>query len=271
MSPDAQENPYEAPASEVFAPAEGPIDAPTTFGGKLAQGFQLFFGNFPLIAGVVLTVWFPANLLIELAFFGREDTSDAMARMQLNNVAEVLLGPIVNGALIGLLAQRMNGRKVGYGAAMGVGLRNWGRVFAARFFASLLIIVGLIALIVPGIILAVRYALIDEVVVLEGVAGPEVRARSTELVRGQGWQIVFTTVLLFATLIAVAACTGFLMATVPSFENLAGAVVADCVPDLVGALFTCVYFLIYWDARRRKPAAADPFLAAEPLSPAAEL
>ena len=71
------------------------------------------------------------------------------------------------------------------GAAAGIGLRNWGRVFGTRFFTGLIILLGLILLVVPGIVLAVRYCLIDEVVVLEGVGGGDARERSRALVRGR--------------------------------------------------------------------------------------
>jgi hypothetical protein len=270
MAPSpTRDNPYEPPRSEALGLAEEPIDVPPTFFGKLATALRLYFGNLPLIAAVVLTVWLPANFLLELILEDRPDSDDPLVAMQFNNIAEAFLGPFVSGALIAALAERVEGRRAGYWAAMGVGLRRWGKVFVARLQAGLLIILGLIALIVPGVIMAVRYALIDPAVVLEGATASESRTRSTELARGQGWQIAFTGLLFPVTFAALMAGTWLLAVAFPSFNRLAGAVTADCVSDLVRSWFTCVFFLYYWGARHRKADEKEAFLPVKSMSPIA--
>jgi hypothetical protein len=279
MTSPISENPYEAPRSQEFGTGEEHGDVPGSFAGKLAMAFRLYVGNFPLIALVVLTVWVPSNTLLELALSGNQELNDFLSVARFNNLIDSVLGPIVSGAVIGALAERVDGRGLGYRAAMVVGLRNWGRLFAARFFAGLLVLLGLIAFVVPGVFLAVRYSLIDQVVVLEGANSSESRARSADLVRGQGVHVIAAAVLIFALTMAASFGMAVLVESASLEGNLAVAVVIDCASDLIAALLICVFFVLYFDGRKRKLLETTPFrtattlpsfLTTEPLPPGAE-
>jgi hypothetical protein len=255
------ENPYEAPAAEATAPPEGAVAVPPGFFGKFGLAVRLLLGNLPLVAAVVLTVWLPANALIDdvMRQSGRAD--DVAFFWQVNSVAEAFLGPIVSGALITLLAARMEGRRLGYRAAMGAGLRCWGRLFGAWFLAGFFILLGLVALVIPGLVLAVRYALIDPVVVLEGEGPAAARTRSAELVRGRGWQVAAAW--LVSTLIDFGVGIGLvsLPEVVPGLDSLAAAVAIECAQDLVATLLTVWLFLYYWEASRPPSPPAERDLA----------
>ena len=85
--------------------------------------------------------------------------------MQVEMWIEGIFAPIYIGALVYALSQLKQGFRPTYAEAMAVGLKNWGRLFGTFFVAGLLIGIGYLALIIPGIILSVRYALLAPAVI----------------------------------------------------------------------------------------------------------
>jgi hypothetical protein len=224
---------------------------------KFVEAIQLYCTNFTLIASIILTVWLPGNLLGEYLIW-YVATDDEVARsFRVSSLIEAVFGPIYSGALVYALAQLKVGRRPSYFEAISVGLRNWGRLFSARFFAGLLIVFGLMLLVVPGIVLMVRYAFIDAVVVLEGAGGDSARRRSAELTRGFRWQIFLAGLLFFVIFVPV----GFAIRVpyeqfFPALNTMATDVAVDCVLDMAYAILQIVIFLYYWQAT--EPAGVEP-------------
>jgi hypothetical protein len=249
------DNPYAPPESDE-RPVAWPIEVPRDFAGKLRLAGGLFVGQLPLLAALVLTVSLPANLVIEYidASNPNPNLDNAMAIYQLRNLVELVFGPIPVAAIITALAARMSGEWIGYAEAIGAGLHHWGRLFWARLVTSLIIGLGLIALVVPGIILAMRFCLIDEVVVVEGEGSRASRQRSTALTRGRYVPIFLVGVLFVATVLT---CTVLSDLAIRA-SGLDGqpwlTAVALCVVDVLEVYFTCLFFLIYWEARQDESA-----------------
>jgi len=248
---DGDQNPYAPPKSSLESALE-PLYAPRDFGGKLRMAFGLLFGQLALFALLVLTVWIPGNVLIELISAGNANQPDAMATFRLNNLIELIFSPIYAGGVITALARRMNGQKTSYGEAIRAGFHHWGRLFGARFVAGLLIGIGLIALIVPGIILAIRYSLIDDVVVLEGAGASESRRRSTWLVAGKSLKILLAGALSITLILIFSIGLQFLMESIRALDNPVMSILFACVVDVFAVFFTCFLFLFYWEAREEE-------------------
>jgi hypothetical protein len=229
---------------------------------KFAEALRLWCANVVLIASIVLTVWLPGNLLGEYLIWHVPSDDDLGRSFRVSSLIEGVFGVISSGALVYALAQLKKGRRPGYFEALSVGFRNWGRLFSARFFAGIWILLGLILLVIPGIVLMVRYAFIDAVVVLEGAGRKSARRRSTELTRGLRWQI-FMAALLFAAafasleyLIRVSYTENF-----PALNTMAMDVAVDCVLDIVYAIIEIVIFLYYWQATEHPHDEFNPGLA----------
>ncbi|MGH8621898.1 MAG: hypothetical protein ACRET3_07150, partial [Burkholderiales bacterium] len=157
-------------------------------------------------------------------------------------------------AMIHALARLRQGDRPSYAEAMSAGLRSWGRLLVARFVAGLMIGLGLIALVVPGVLLLVRYALLDAVVVLEGAGPGKARRRSTQLTVGVRGQI-FTAGLLFLVAFSSLAFLAYLpLVLFPELDTMAMGIVLDCFMDVAFAVIQIVMFLYYWQA------AGDPAL-----------
>ena len=161
---------------------------------KFIEAFRLLCQNFRLFAAIIFTVWVPGNLLINFMSYNLPEVSESFL-MRLPMMIETVFGPLYFGALVYALYQIKSGNPVSYREAMSIGLQKWGSLFLARFVAGFLTMLGLIAFIVPGLMLAVRYSLLDAAVIVEGKGVRDSRARSTELTKGRRWAIFWSTLL----------------------------------------------------------------------------
>jgi hypothetical protein len=231
--------------------------------GNLSEAVRLLAGNFLLIGAIVLTVWLPGNLLLSyLAFFGPGPDN---ARMVMRGAMymEGIFGPIYIGAMVYALWQIKQGQTVGYGEAIGVGIRNWGRLFGARLMAGLQIMIGLLLFVVPGVVLALRYALLDSVVIIEGTEMSNSRRRSTELTEGIKLQMLAMAVFFYFGFILVGMMIYFPLYFVEELAQLslplsfALETAADCVLDIVYAVLQVAIFLYYWEKRQMELASDE--------------
>lgn len=251
-------NPYAPPRfgpGEEVAPHEAIAGVPLTFPGKFALALRLFFGNIVLISALILTVWLPGNLLIGLVIGNDPDLdgNQPIRIAQLTNLIEAVFGPIYVGGILYVLANRMSGQSSSYVEAIRVGVHNWWRLFAARFIAGLFIIAGLIAFIVPGIILAIRYALLDPVVVLEGAGVSESRTRSTQLVRGKGIEIFVWGILYFCAVVTYSTLLTALLDFVPALNTIWFVAILRCTSNVLNTFTTVFIFTYFWEGHGRQP------------------
>jgi hypothetical protein len=83
----------------------------------------------------------------------------------------------------------INGQRAPLGKCLSVGWRHWWPVFLVVMLMSLGITLGLILLVVPGIMLAIRWAVAAPVQVIENIGVRASLGRSAELTRGRRWPI----------------------------------------------------------------------------------
>jgi hypothetical protein len=218
---------------------------------KFDEATRLLCANLELFSLIILTVWLPGHLLVAYLVFKGFSDEEFFGPTWTNMGIEGIFGPIYIGAMIYVLSQLKQGQHPSYSEAMAVGFRNWGRLFAARFVAGFFIFLGLIALIVPGIILIVRYALLAPAVVLEGASTSDARKRSTKLTVGIRWQI-FGAGLLFTVAFKLFSLFIYLpLGFLPRFDTMATHVALACLLDVVYAVFQIVLFLYYWQATNK--------------------
>jgi hypothetical protein len=126
--------------------------------------------------------------------------------------------------------------------------------------ASLGIVLGLVLLVVPGLVLATRWALLAPVVVVERSGVPAAFRRSRDLVRGNGWRvfgIVFAYIVV-QVLIEVASVAVSASAVAGSLAALLGSVLVE--PLYAVALATTFFRLKH----ARDPLEASPGVASSP-------
>ena len=215
---------------------------------KFSEAVSLFKDNFVLFTSMVLTIWLPGNLLTEYYSFYAPDESGIMIYLRYTVWVEAILSPIYIGGMIYALSRLKNGEPVTYKKAMSEGLRNWGALFKAHFFAGILIVLGLVAFIIPGIMLAVRWVFIDAAVVLENEDTTGSRRRSAELTEGIRGEIFGVGVLFFFWIFAISFLAGIPLALIPSFNNFVVSTLFNSAIDVLSAVISIIFFLYYWEA-----------------------
>jgi len=221
----------------------------------LRESVRLLRSNFLLFSAIVLTVWLPGNILLDCLscyVYGY----DSWESFRITILFAGIFEPICAGALVYAVSRRKQDLPATYGQALRVGLRNWGRLFWARVIAGWFISLGLVALVVPGIMLVVRYALLDPVVVLEGVGGRESTKRSSTLTKGMRWRIFGVGLLLLISYLLFMFLINLPLAFLPEFDNVVIEVILDSAGDILFSLITIAMVLFYLEAGKRESAAA---------------
>ena len=116
-------------------------------------------------------------------------------------------------------------------------------VTLAGLFASIAIGVGITLLIVPGLILLTFLSLIVPHIVLGGSTAYESFGRSWATVRGYGWHVFGTYVLVFLILIVGEFVVGVILLALPNTDRnfISDVVVGTLVAPFLAAVVTLVY------------------------------
>jgi hypothetical protein len=222
----------------------------------LEETLRLLGRHFHLFTLIVLTVWLPGHVVINYIDFFTPSTgvADAAARgFRVALSVEAIFGPLVVASTLAALVRIVRGEPASYFQALVDGLAAWPRLFIARLVASVLVLAGLAALLVPGVIILVRLSFVDALVVLEGAPlGAALRA-SNALTQGRRLTIFWTGGALFAAVFSAAFTLSTLAGAV---EHFVVQVLVDCVIAVTQTAFTIALFLFYREARHAAATAA---------------
>jgi len=216
----------------------------------LRETLRLFAAHLHLFTMIALTVWLPGHLVINyLDFFagGPPGSTEAAARgIRVFLVVEAIFGPLVGAATLAALARIKRGEPASYGRALADGLAAWPRLFIARLVEGAIVLVGLVALVVPGFILLVRVSFVDALVVLDGAPLGAALRLSNALTAGRRAAIFWTGGTLLVGVFSVATILSVLAGAA---EHFVVQVLADCAIAVTQSVFTIALFLFYWEAR----------------------
>ena len=117
-------------------------------------------------------------------------------------------------------------------------------VAAASILAGIAITIGLILIIVPGLWLITIWAVIIPVIVIERSGALASFGRSRQLVRGHGWHVFGTLVLVFIILIVVEVILGIIFAALPIVlrSGLGTVISGTLVAPFLAVVVTLVYY-----------------------------
>lgn len=160
-----------------------------------------------------------------------------------------IIVPLTNGALTIAVADRVLGGNAGWRQVWMLLLRRVALLLSAVIPAAILVALGFVCFVIPGLVLGLLFAFVSPVVLIEGLGGRAALRRSAELVRAD-WLRVAIVLVAFALVRGVA-------------QMLAGALIphsALFVGSLFGDLFTMVLLpvpilgavLLYFDIRRKR-------------------
>jgi hypothetical protein len=244
----------------------------------LGETFRLLGSHLHLFTLLSLTVWLPTHVLLNyLEFFDPgEDSAGRALRIALT--AQVVLDPFVVSAMLSALARIKQGAPAGYWQALAEGFSAWPRLMLVRFVVIWVLLLpslgwlavyaggpalqlvggaALVGLSIAILVLLVRFALVDSVVVLGGASPLTAWRQAAALTAGQRWSILWTATVLFALILGLALAGGQAFRSVPGANHFVARVLFDCVLAVCQSLFTIALFLFYW-RRQGIPAPPQP-------------
>lgn len=166
--------------------------------GKVyAKAFTVFgryLVPFSVVSGIL---WAPFNVLSYYAELAPEGDQARFLIPAL--VAMVFLYPLGAGIVMHGTFQAMRGKPFSFVQSLTHGLERFPALLGVSILSSLGVVAGLIALIIPGIILLVIWYVAPAVCVLERFGATNSLTRSAALTKGYRW-VVFAAILLPALL-----------------------------------------------------------------------
>ena len=232
---------------------------PRDVGGLFRDSLRVFVSHAGLFILLSAAVVIPVEVAVE--GIGLEmltssyDDSPPLAESAVPTVVGFLvMTPIITAICIYALHSIAEGQRPSRGQVFVAGFEAFTPLFGAVVLAALGIALGFLALIVPGIYLAVRWYFVPQAVVIEGARGPAALTRSTQIVQGFWWR-TFGLVLLANLAIAI---PGFLLlapftAIASSTDQSVWALVGTILVTSVTTPFVALYStFLYYDLLARR-------------------
>ena len=114
--------------------------------------------------------------------------STSSGQSPLATVLALVLYALASAATVHTVAGARDGRVVGWQEGLGTGVRRLGGVVAVSLIVVALVLLGLLALLLPGIWIAVALALATPALVIERLTALAAIRRSFTMVRGRWWK-----------------------------------------------------------------------------------
>jgi hypothetical protein len=195
-----------------------------TVGDILDRGLKLLLARLPTFYLINLIVLAPIILyLLLLPVLVRSESTGLGAVLGGGlavSVMALILQPIGTAAILHVISQEFIDQRVGIGAAFGFALKRFGTLILVSILTGLMIGFGLILCIVPGIIFWSWYALVAQVVVVEGLGAEKSMKRSKELTAGFRGRVLGLLLLFIVITLIPAGAVQLLEFVIPSTEHV---------------------------------------------------
>jgi hypothetical protein len=194
-----------------------------TVGDILDRGLKLLIARLPTFYLISLIVLAPVifYLLMLPALMSAESGLGAVVGGGLVVwVLALILQQIGAAAILHVISQEFIDQRVGIGAAFGFALKRFGTLILASILTGLMIGFGLILCIVPGIIFWSWYALVAQVVVVEGLGANAALNRSKDLTAGFRGRVLGLLLLFIVIALIPTGAVQLLELVIPSTERV---------------------------------------------------
>lgn len=235
---------------------------PRDVGALFGDSLRVFMSHAWLFILLSAAVVVPVEVIVEGIGLEMLTSSYDESPPLVESVAPTVVGflvvtPIITAICIYALHSIAEGERPSAGEVLVAGFEAFTPLFGAVLLAAIGIFVGFLALLVPGVYLAIRWYFVPQSVVIEGARGPAALSRSGQVVQGFWWR---TLGLVLLANVAVA-IPGFLVlapfsAIAASTDQAVWALVGTILATSVTTPFVALYStLLYYDllARRTTP------------------
>jgi hypothetical protein len=236
------------------------LDRPRDAGAIVSTAFSTWWQHLGIFIALAAIPVFPAVFLIDGVWGGAlsdPDANDVAATTTSTAVQTFVIAPLVTAMHVLVVMGLGRGEQPSFGGALRDGVRVLPVVVAAVLLYTLAVLLGIVALIVPGIWLSVSLYFAAQAVVVDGTRAGKALRRSFDLVQGSWWR-TFGILILLAILAALLALPlGFVTQGVGlAADNGPLFVLGSAVAQTVTLSFTALAgTLLFFDLRARKSAA----------------
>lgn len=231
-------------------------------GEILDVSFTLYRRHFAPLAGVALVC---SGIPVVLNMF-IEASGGMLQNLPLVLVYYIVfaaLNSIATAATVFIVSESYFGRPIDTRMALRRAAPYLGRILICSMLTALVIFVGLVTFVIPGIILIAGLLLSIPSLVIEAKSATAAMSRSWELTRGSRWRMLgLLLVLVILLYVPIAAIGGIVAVFVPGAGSIlttpnitisvAAAAVSGLVQMFIYPLFYCVLTVAYYDLRVRK-------------------
>ncbi len=266
--------------SEASAASAGMQLRPMGIGDILDATFRLYKNNFATYLLIALVVFVPYALATAMfspapqnpmeafrqaterasnpqdpfaGWNGEVDTSALVVTYALLIVYVVVLWPLCQGAMVHNISASYLGERLGAGESYGRAAPRLLKLLGTNILAGVFILLGMVACIVPGIILSLHFWIVPAAVMLEGLGGMTALKRCWALTKGNLGKafLLGLTVALLSWVVAMIFSSVILFLPLGGFlTNFLSVVLQALVlPFQIAAII-----LFYYDLRIRKEA-----------------
>jgi len=200
----------------------------------LKQSYYFFRSNLTNLASIQLP-FIVGLMLIQQSLIGEVDeVTNLQDGLFLLTAIDLLFVPIYLGATIFYMQSIVDSAQISPLQAWALGLKNWGRLFFTFVLSAFAISMGLMLLVLPGLYIAVRLGLANQVCLLEKRSPLEsikmswggtadlfwVLAKGLAIIYG----LLFFGELALAPMVENAAIIGFILSVALDFCNVFGVI-----------------------------------------------
>ena len=233
-------------------------------GALFRESLRVFLSHAWLFILLSAAVVLPVELVVE--GIGLEmltssyDESPPLAESVVPAVVGFLvMTPIITAICIYALHSIAAGAHPSPGQVFVAGFEAFTPLFGAVVLAALGIAIGFLALILPGVYLAIRWYFVPQTVVIEGARGPAALTRSGRIVEGFWWRTLALVLLAnlaiaIPALVLLAPFTAIAASTDEAVWALVGTILATSLTTPFVSLFST---LLYYDLLARRTLTAE--------------
>ncbi|HEX6620327.1 MAG TPA: hypothetical protein VF024_11740 [Solirubrobacteraceae bacterium] len=180
---------------------------PRTLGELIGLTFELFGRHLATFLSLTLIVVAPVVILVDgvwggyLADGGRADPSAGASATSLA-LGTVVIPPLVTALHVVVVQALARGEEPTVGAALRLAAPRLPAALGAVVLYSIGVALGLVALIVPGVWLSVRWYFAAQAAVVDGLGPVDALRRSAEVVETRWWR-TFGVLLAFGLLVGI--------------------------------------------------------------------
>lgn len=219
-------------------------------GGVIRRVFSIYVDQAPVLMPAAAVVFVFTGILSSVLILANPGLTPIALLISL--VATTLF----TGMVVELVADVQDGRRdASAGALLRAVTPVFGQLVLVGFVAALGILLGFIALIVPGLVLVTVWSVAAPVVVLERPPGLRALGRSRELVRGSGWQVFGVIFVLWILVVLVG--DGIVLAAEAAGTG-AGVAARVIIGVLTAPLASLAVAVLYFELRRVRESGGLP-------------